>query len=259
MNVVVAVIIPWSPAHTPAEMLDEAKESVRQQTVETEIILITDERQRGPAWARNVGLKRTTRRYIAVLDADDIWKPGKLKRQLNRMSQTGAALCVEGEPMSTDQFIRDLFVNEIESITPSILLDTDQVTCRFEEELTRREDHLFMLEAASAGGVCFCPDLVEVRKHDNGLTASTTASIHIENSKRFRELANQRVPKTRLYTDKFNLNLYFRHGRFKHGQGEFTEAIRSFSISLNYGFRLKTIAAVGLSILGLIGLPAQSI
>lgn len=47
----------------------------------------------GAAVARNYGINAATGRYIAFLDCDDEWMPGKLAAQVERLSATKAALC----------------------------------------------------------------------------------------------------------------------------------------------------------------------
>lgn len=58
--------------------------------------LIRRERSGGPAAARNTGIASGTARYLAFCDADDLWLPGKLERQLEEAEATGAALVYSG-------------------------------------------------------------------------------------------------------------------------------------------------------------------
>lgn len=53
-------------------------------------------RSEGAAAARNHALDHATGRYIAFLDADDLWLPEKLARQIPFMAETGAALSYTG-------------------------------------------------------------------------------------------------------------------------------------------------------------------
>ncbi len=103
----ISVII---PAYNAASTLIEALESVRMQTsqVAFEIIIVNDgstdeteqmvkkyctehpglniiylpQENKGVSAARNLGIKKATGDYIALLDADDIWLPKKTEKQL---------------------------------------------------------------------------------------------------------------------------------------------------------------------------------
>ncbi|WP_022765749.1 glycosyltransferase family 2 protein [Butyrivibrio sp. XPD2006] len=57
------------------------------------IRLIRKKVNQGAAEARNTGIDASSGRFIAFLDADDIWMPEKLEEQVAYMELTGAAFC----------------------------------------------------------------------------------------------------------------------------------------------------------------------
>jgi len=56
------------------------------------ITLISNKNKKGPAGARNTGIRRARGRFIAFLDCDDIWYQSKLSKQLEFMHNNSAAL-----------------------------------------------------------------------------------------------------------------------------------------------------------------------
>jgi glycosyltransferase involved in cell wall biosynthesis len=90
------------PAHNAEPFLRDAIESVLQQSIPLELIVVNDgstdltgsviesygeivrgihQDQRGPGAARNHGIQACRNEWIAFLDADDRWTPDKLSRQ----------------------------------------------------------------------------------------------------------------------------------------------------------------------------------
>jgi glycosyltransferase involved in cell wall biosynthesis len=102
----VSVVI---PTYNSAHLLDDALQSVLEQTYKDFEIIVVDDGStdntsevvskyndklhyfrvdnRGPAKARNYGISKATGKYIAFLDADDKWLPTKLEKQVSMFEQ----------------------------------------------------------------------------------------------------------------------------------------------------------------------------
>ena len=67
------------------------------------IRLIRQTTNQGAARARNRGLQEARGRYIAYLDADDLWVPEKLERELAFMKEKDAAFVFTGSEFADEQ------------------------------------------------------------------------------------------------------------------------------------------------------------
>ncbi len=124
----VSVII---PAHNSAATLVEALDSVVRQTRPVQEIIVVDDassddtvrvfedwqraltgtvearllrqsRNTGPAGARNAGIRAATGNWIAFLDADDAWLPGRIMAQLNTAATHPSAVLFCGGTIPLD-------------------------------------------------------------------------------------------------------------------------------------------------------------
>lgn len=83
-----------------AIIVDDGSGPAVQTTLAKEIVALNDPRlrfypsqkNRGPARARNLGIRLARGRFLAFLDADDLWQPDKLKVQLAAMQDTGLGM-----------------------------------------------------------------------------------------------------------------------------------------------------------------------
>ncbi len=78
--------------------------------------LILREENGGPAAARNTALEQAAGRFVAFLDSDDVWLPGKLEAQLRFMQDRGA-------PLSYTQYRRISESGEL--ISPAIPIPSE--------------------------------------------------------------------------------------------------------------------------------------
>lgn len=108
------------PVHNGAEFIDDTIHSVLGQTYENwellivddsssdntlevigqfsseKIRLITCKKNGGAAKARNRGVRAAKGRYLCFLDADDLWQPDKLQRQIEFMKEKDCAFAYAG-------------------------------------------------------------------------------------------------------------------------------------------------------------------
>jgi len=62
------------------------------QKLDNRIRVLINEKNIGAGLSRNIGIKNSNGKYIAFLDADDIWKTEKLKKQINIMEQNSLSI-----------------------------------------------------------------------------------------------------------------------------------------------------------------------
>lgn len=119
-NPLISVVI---PAYNCSETIIQTIDSVLAQDVKSEIIVVDDcstdntaeiiseyinnglvtyiknESNKGVAFSRNRGVTLAKGKYIAFLDADDLWAEGKLKKQLDLMENNQSVLCATGREL----------------------------------------------------------------------------------------------------------------------------------------------------------------
>ena len=118
----------------------------------------------GSAASRNIALKAATGRYIAFLDADDLWLPEKLERQLYFMQENACGVSYHAYRRFTDLENPGRLLRGPDRVTFDTLLkktcigmlkgmiDRDRVQdIRFNTDLRRREDLALWLSVTKAG------------------------------------------------------------------------------------------------------------
>ena len=142
------------PAYRCADTIGAAIESALNQQVPLEVIVVDDcsgenleeilkdylpdSRVRllknphnlGAARSRNRGVEAARGAYVAFLDADDIWAPEKLPKQLELLEQTGLVLCATGrELMTPEGKLTGRIIGVKERLTYRELLKHNSINC----------------------------------------------------------------------------------------------------------------------------------
>jgi len=165
----------------------------------------------GPASARNVAIKNSMGKYIAFLDADDLWKPQKLKLQVDYMdkdqsigfSHTNAecfSIDNEGKKVKRRNLVCDVQGFVFKDLFWSNFIVNSSVLVRHEclervglldesRELIGSEDYDLWLRLSRFYKLgCVSDILLEYRLHDQSLIGESYENafpLHVEIYKKF--------------------------------------------------------------------------
>lgn len=97
---------------------------------DSRIKLIKLEKNSGPAIARNRAIREAKGRYIAFLDADDLWRPDKLEKQIKFMEEKNCALSYSSYETMTEEgkFLDKIIVSPLK-LSYKDLLKTNYIGC----------------------------------------------------------------------------------------------------------------------------------
>ncbi|MFN0120049.1 MAG: glycosyltransferase family 2 protein [Blastocatellia bacterium] len=169
-------------------------------TDQTEAVLLRYQEQiryyrqenRGPAGARNTGLRFARGRYVALLDNDDLWAPDYLEKMVDRLEarpETGLIYpnaVLFGSPRWEGRLFQDIYPSSAPVTLEKLITRECNVfaSCLFRRELVTRfglfdetlprgvDDYDFWLRLARRGvRMEFTPEpLVRYRKRENALS-----------------------------------------------------------------------------------------
>ena len=156
-------------------------------------LVVRPQNSRRPAVPRNVALKRARGEFIAFLDSDDLWKPGKIRRQVEHLQANPDLMLLHGNsenidlddrslgvrhggvlPDGDDKFLRLLehcFISISTVMVRRAVLDT--VGLLDEDPFYRaKEDYEWFLRIAHRHPIAALPDVLACyRKAPTGISA----------------------------------------------------------------------------------------
>lgn len=206
------VIAAFNAADTITRAIDSA---LAQEDVEVEVIVVDDASpddtaavveaiadprirlirlpaNRGPGGARNAGLDAARGEWVAILDADDTVRPGRLARMIARARREGADIAVDNlEVLNLDGRRGRMFADATLEKTPILTLAAfiesnvlfrstynfgymkpiferrflEQVRLRFRQDIRIGEDYILLASALAEGGRCVVDPSAGYRYH----------------------------------------------------------------------------------------------
>lgn len=131
---------------------------------DTRIRAVFSEENHGVAYCRNLALDMCGGKYVALLDADDLWHPDKLKKQLKLAEETGADIIYcsysmideHGEKCRSDFIVEEktdyqkMLIKSVLSCS-TVLLRHDHIANERFDSSIYHEDYLYWLSLLKNG------------------------------------------------------------------------------------------------------------
>ena len=160
---------------------------------ESRIRLIRQSSNQGAARARNRGLREAAGRYIAYLDADDLWVPEKLEKELRFLKEKNAAFVFTGYEFADEQgrgtgkvvrvpetlTYRQALSNTT-IFTTTVMFDTDKISKeQLEMPIVKSEDTALWFQVLRSGYLAYGLDenLAKYRRAGKTLSSNKLEAI----------------------------------------------------------------------------------
>ena len=242
-----------------------------QRTQQTQLIYIYQENS-GRAGARNTGIKAARGRYIAFLDSDDLWTPGKLERQVDIMEGNEnidflfgdkQRFSDDGTIITSSMFVRrgynadffgdTLFVRDAyKKLLQEPYIPTGTVIMKKEcfdksglfDEAIYAEDWEFWLRIALFNNLAYSNELWELERDREGSGSKNLKAVSLSNISSLEK--HEREFKNILTNLNINLNSKIRDsyrdtGHFLLSAHDRLPARECFKKSLLRGFQIRTL------------------
>lgn len=171
----------------------ERIERIAEERKDPRLRLLRQPSNQGAARARNRGLQEARGRYIAYLDADDLWAPEKLERELRFMKEKDAAFAFTGYEFAdergqgTGKIVRvPATLNYRQALsnttifTSTVMFDTEKIgKDRLEMPRVKSEDTALWFRVLRSGCLAYGLDenLVKYRRMGGTLSANKLEAL----------------------------------------------------------------------------------
>ena len=175
---------------------------------DSRVRLVRQPRNRGAAVARNAATERAGGRYIAFLDADDLWDPEKLERQVDfaakgdhafthtwyrRIARDGAALGTVMRAPPRLSYRASLRANRIGCLTA--MYDAERLGKVYAPDIPKRNDYVLWLQLLKRVEYAHClPEVLAAYRISPGSISRNKLGLARHHYRLFRDIERLSPP-----------------------------------------------------------------
>jgi glycosyltransferase involved in cell wall biosynthesis len=149
-------------------------------------VRVIPQTNQGESVARNRGIEEARGDWIAFLDADDLWLPQKLEKQVAAIQEdavcihtnygnfgTRRGICDLSKIPATERYRLERFLLRFSPLQPSSLMVRRSLPARFPTWTQYAEDTIYLVEVSRLGRIVLVPELLTmVRRHRSSQSAA---------------------------------------------------------------------------------------
>ena len=193
-SVVSQTLIDWELLICDDESSDNSLDIAETWSSKDERIIVLKNRfKKGAPGARNTSLTAASGKYIAFLDADDVWYPQKLEKQIHHMEETGNLFCLSYYDVMNELGEHSHYVRTPSDISYRLMMYSNFIPCLTaiynsdilgkvaQPNIRKRNDYALWLTLFEKQGLKNASAVTEVlasyRQNSYGLSSSAKDSL----------------------------------------------------------------------------------
>lgn len=195
---------------------------------DSRIKVLKNDKNRGAAYSRNVGIAVSIGEYVAFLDGDDLWEKQKLEKQIKFMKENNYDFTYTNfTEISSNGENLNIKVSGPKVVTKKMLFNSNYIGCltvvynqkklgelKIRDDIYKRNDHALWLKLIKRTNCWLLDETLSIYRKNNGISKSSITKMLKHHYRLYRLSEEKSVFSSILYVVKNLWYGFFRKKRY---------------------------------------------